>query len=150
MAEENVDLSVMSSIGDAMEAFAAGCGADGVTLWLARGEELVGVLNPLESADLGLFRQSLKSGLISQVFLTGQSLLELDLKHHPSHDQRIDRLLGRNCRTLMASPLDIGEGGVISAVQREGGKGGSDFGLSSLQALADLAREIETMWNEEG
>lgn len=135
-------------ITDEMKRLAAECaeriGADGLTVWQADGEDLVALFNPLEPEIEGL-RQTIRRGLISQVFLTGQPIIERDPATNPAHDTTIDHRTGRRCRTVMAAPWSVMDGseGVVSAVLFAGGGSGAEFGLVELGHLADLARCME-------
>lgn len=127
---------------------AAGCAArihaDGLTIWLAGADGcLVAVCNPLEAEIVGL-RQPVRSGLISQVYLTGQAIIEADPAGNPAHDPTIDLRTGRRCRTVMAVPWagEHGREGVISAVLFADGGGGGCFGLPELAQLVELGRTI--------
>jgi hypothetical protein len=126
--------------------FASGVGADGVTLWRAEGDALVAVANPLEP-ELAGTRQPLGAGLISQVYLTGQSILEDDLPSHPAHDPAVDRGTGRTCRTMMAAAVDGGHaGGVVSAVIFDPSPHG--FAFADLSKLNSLARKLGDLMEE--
>lgn len=117
--------------------------ADGVTLWVAGENSLLAVANPLEPEIVGLV-QPLAAGLISQAFLTGQAMLEVHPAGQPAHDPSIDRTLGKQCRELMAAPLEAGPiDGVISAVKLAGTPG--SFALGDLHDLVAAARRIETL-----
>ncbi len=128
--------------------FARESGADGVTLWKARDAHLAAVANPLEPGITGI-RQPLDSGLVSQVYLTGQAILEEKLAEHPAHDPAIDRILGKRCRSLMAAPVEAGDGGgVVSAVVFDGRPHG--FVFADLGKLVALARRLGNLVEEEG
>lgn len=117
--------------------------ADGVTCWLAEADELVAIANPLEPEIVGL-RQPLQRGLISQVLLTGQAILESDLSRHPDHDPAVDQTLRRRCQSMMAAPCRLGDReGVISAVRHEGHDG--SFSLEALRLLSAAAHAISSL-----
>ena len=134
-------------ITDEMKRLAEECakriGADGLTVWQAEGDGLVAVFNPLEPEIVGQ-RQTIRRGLISQVFLTGQPIIERDPATHPAHDSTIDRQTGRRCRTVMAAPWCVTDGseGVVSAVLFAEGGSGREFGLEELGHLSDFERCI--------
>lgn len=128
--------------------FASEAGADGVTLWKAEAGHLRAIANPLEPELPGTL-QALGAGLISQVYLTGQSILEADLPSHPSHDPGVDRRTGRTCRTMMAAPVDGGaSSGVVSAVIFNGSTRG--FAFADLAKLNALARNLGDLLKEDG
>lgn len=117
--------------------FAAERAADGITLWLAEKDSLVAVANPLEPQMVGL-RQPIRFGLVSQVYLTGQAMLEESPATNPRHDATIDRRIGKSCAVIMAVPVNLpGGDGVISAVRHEGAA--AAFTLDDLAALVRLA-----------
>lgn len=129
-----------------MTAFAESVRADGVTLWKAGGDLLEAVANPLEP-ELAGTRQPLGAGLISQVYLTGQSILEDDLSSHPAHDPAVDRGTGKTCRTMMAAAVDGGvAGGVVSAVIFDQSPHG--FAFADLAKLNSLARKLGDLMEE--
>ena len=136
-----------AAIAELLREFAATTGADGVTLWIAEGNDLVAQDNPLEPEIIGL-RQALSSGLISQVMLTGQAILETDLSQHPAHDPSMDLKLGKPCQSMMAAFWQRGDdSGVISAVVHLGSKG--SFTLDSLRKLGTLAGKISQSDDQE-
>lgn len=123
--------------------FAAEARADGVTLWVAEGQDLVAISNPLEPEVPGL-RQPLSHGIISQVYLTGIGMTERAPTSNPAHDDSVDRHLGKRTAAIMAAPVAFGPhggDGVISAVRHQGGQPGP-FGLDDLSALERLASII--------
>lgn len=129
-----------------MSDFARDSGADGVTLWMAEDGQLAAVANPLEPEVVGL-RQPLGSGLISQVYLTGQAILAEDLGADPAHDPTVDRRVGKRCRSMVAAPFESGEaGGVVSAVVFETSP--RAFTFAELGKVAALAREISNLMEE--
>ena len=142
------DPSPPPSVLQLMNDFARDSGADGVTLWVAEDGQLAAVANPLEPEVVGI-RQPLGSGLISQVYLTGQAILAEDLGADPAHDPTVDRRLGKRCRAMVAAPLEDGAaGGVISAVVFETSSRG--FAFADLGKVAALAREIGNRMEEGG
>lgn len=90
--------------------FASEAGADGVTLWKAEAGHLRAIANPVVPELRGTL-QPLGAGLISQVYLTGQSILEDDLPSHPAHNPGVDHGTGKRCRTMIAAPVDWGDEG---------------------------------------
>ena len=116
--------------------------ADGVTLWLADGDDLLATANPMEPDVPGL-RQPLARGIISQVYLTGMGMIESAPSAHPAHDNRVDMRLGKRTTAIMAVPVDLGpEGdGVLSAVRHAGGRGGA-FDLAALAMLERVAADL--------
>lgn len=130
--------------------FAREIGADGITLWEAEDDHLVAIANPMEPAMIGM-RQPLDRGLISQVYLTGQAIVEDSLKEQPAHDPAIDTQLGTHGVAMMAAPVpgrqDEDHAGVLSAVVFHGNPARSDFSLANLSRLAALARELAGAWN---
>jgi hypothetical protein len=136
-----------------IEEFAGAIHADGITVWLAGPGFLEAVANPLEPEIIGM-RQPTDRGLISQVYLTGQAILEHSLAANPLHDPVIDRQLGRSCRAMMAAPLEfdeahrLGQGGVVSAVVWRDDNRLTGFSLDGLNRLAALARTIVSEWND--
>lgn len=133
--------------------FAGGIHADGITVWLADGGFLEAVANPLEPEIIGM-RQTTDRGLISQVYLTGQAILEHSLLGNPLHDPVIDQQLGRSCRAMMVAPLEFdeehrhGQGGVVSAVVWKDDTALSGFSLDGLNQLTSLARSLVRHWDD--
>ena len=131
-----------------LKSFAESTRADGVTLWRGENDVLVAIANPLEPELPGTL-QSLGIGLISQVYLTGQAILEDDLSTHPAHDPGVDRRTGKTCRTMMAAPVDGGDaGGVVSAVIFDSSPRG--FAFADLAKLNLLARNLGELLKEGG
>ena len=132
-----------------MRDFAAATGADGVTLWRVEEDALVAIANPLEPSIVGL-RQPLDRGLISRVYLTGQSILEQTLQDNADHDRSIDSTLGTRGIAMMAAPVDPSDGndgGVVSAVLLDRHQGPADFSLAGLDRLTVLARTLSSEWS---
>jgi hypothetical protein len=133
-------------VNDLLGNFASEAGADGVTLWLADGVDLVATSNPLEPDVPGL-RQPLARGIISQVYLTGIGMIEATPTAHPAHDSSVDLRLGKRTTAIMAVPVDLGPhgDGVLSTVRHQGGLAGA-FDLAALALLertaADLTRRV--------
>lgn len=122
--------------------FSRSSGADSIAIWMFVGGHLHARICPLEPGVIGI-NQRLSSGLISRVFLTGQSILENDLPGNPFHDPSVDRQLGRRCSAIMAAAVDDGrDGGVVSAVLLENQESGRCFMLSDLERLSRLAGEL--------
>ncbi len=131
-----------------MTAFAESARADGVTLWKAEAGHLRAIATPLEP-ELAGTRQPLGAGLISQVYLTGQSILEDDLSSHPAHDPAVDHDTGKTCRTMMAAAVDGGDsGGVVSAVIFNSSP--QRFAFADLAKLNALARKLGDKLKEGG
>lgn len=117
-------------------------GADGITLWISEGDHLKAVANPLESDIVGL-RQPIAKGIISEVFLTGQGIVESSPAANPMHDPTIDSRLQRRCTEIMAVPVASADWeGVVSAVCHSDG---IRFGRSGLATLGKLAKEISSL-----
>lgn len=140
MSEFPIDLIELSRT---LQELATEIQADGVTCWLAKSGELVAIANPLEPAIVGI-SQALQKGIISQVFATGQAILETDPTNHHAHDPSVDQALATHCQTLMAAPWgnDSTEG-ILSAVQHAGS--GKSFSLQSLQSLSQAARQLTSL-----
>lgn len=113
--------------------------ADGVTLWIEEEGFLRAVANPLEPKIIGI-RQPLDRGIISEVFLTGQGIVETSPESNPSHDPGVDKHLGKACREIMAVAFASGgREGVVSAVRHHGEH---RFGVESLNIMNRLATEL--------
>jgi hypothetical protein len=131
-----------------LKSFAESVRADGVTLWKAEAGHLRAIANPLEPELPGTL-QPLGAGLISQVYLTGQSILEDDLPSHPAHDPGVDRRTGKTCHTMMAAAVEGGDAsGVVSAVIFNGSTRG--FAFADLAKLNALARNLGNLLKEGG
>ena len=97
-------------------------GADEGTLWLAdaAGKHLVPAYNTgARARDLiGVFRQPLSEGLVSLVFINGQSLVENEVYKNVDHSKRVDHALGQRTEAMMVVPVHLFSDldGVISCV----------------------------------
>jgi hypothetical protein len=147
-----VDVDSLSKLSGLLAGFADESDADGITLWQAVGQHLVALVNPLENELPGM-RQPIRSGIISQVYLTGQAILDEAPRENPRHDPAIDNMTGRNCIAMMAAPVRlpdaVGGDGVVSVVKTKGGRGSRRFTLEQLAGLSRLAEKISASGRSE-
>lgn len=120
-------------------------GADEGTVWLLdqTRESLVPVFNsgPHAAEFVGIFRQSLRSGMISMVVATEQPICENGVLYNQQQDPTLDRQLNLQTEAMVAAPFYFaGElRGVVSAVQLKTGAQGigerEGFGYEDLQTI---------------
>lgn len=110
-------------MGQAIEQAFRSAGADEGTVWWVRPDRkfLVPVFNngPDSESIISAFAQPLSEGLISMVFVNGQSLLENHVAEREEQSKGLDEMLEQRTTSLIAVPLTAGGGnvGVISCVK---------------------------------
>ena len=130
-------------------------GADEGSLWWydQSDESLVVCINTGPMADeLELkLSQTLDSGIVSMVFLSGEGVVANDVSSHPDHSKQIDLELSQCTQAMMVVPIYLWGDlrGVVSAViLNETGR----FGLGHLKEMHDLSamlsRYLEEDWKK--